>query len=155
MLGPPVERTPTDGGAAASGTVTGLREEAGMDRTGFGRWLDEYVAAWRANKADAIGALFSPDARYFYGPFTDPAVGRDAIVKSWLENPDDPASWQATYRPLAVDGDTFVATGESTYLQPDGVEVRTVYSNIFVCRFDDQGRCREFREWFMERPKPT
>ena len=39
------------------------------------------------------------------------------------------------------------ATGESRYTNG-----RT-YSNIFVCRFDRDGRCTEFREWFMEKPK--
>jgi hypothetical protein len=34
---------------------------------------------------------------------------------------------------------------------PDG---RT-FSNIFACRFGADGRCREFREWFMERPKSS
>jgi ketosteroid isomerase-like protein len=126
-----------------------------VDRNGFAAWLADYVAAWRSNDAGAIGALFSEDARYHYGPYSEPVVGRDAIVASWLTNPDDPASWQAGYRPLAVDGDTYVATGESTYFEPGGTAVRTAYSNIFVCRFDKSGLCREFREWFMERPKPS
>ena len=48
----------------------------------------------------------------------------------------------------------FRGHGTSIYFEPDGKTERTRYSNIFVCRFDDDGRCREFREWFMERPKP-
>jgi hypothetical protein len=28
------------------------------------------------------------------------------------------------------------------------------YDNCFVMRFDSDGRCREFTEWYMKRPKP-
>ena len=66
-----------------------------------------------------------------------------------MTDPDAPGSWDAEYRPLAIDGDVAIAIGESRYT--DG---RT-FSNIFACRFDPDGRCREFREWFMEQPKAT
>ena len=117
-----------------------------MDHAAFQAWLDRYVGAWRSGHPAAIEALFSADAEYFYGPYRDPVSGRDAIVKDWTTDPDAPGSWEAEYRPLAVDGDVAVATGESRYTNG-----RT-YSNIFVCRFDGDGRCTEFREWFMERP---
>jgi hypothetical protein len=124
-----------------------------MDRNHFAVWLDAYVEAWRSNDRALIERLFSDSARYFYGPYAKPVVGRDAIVAAWLKDPDEPDSWQASYTPLAVDGDVLVATGESIYFEPDRASVRTTYSNIFVCRFDPDGRCREFREWFMEQPK--
>lgn len=125
-----------------------------MDRTGFQQWLDQYVAAWRSNDRKAIENLFSDDARYYYGPYAQPVTGKAAIADSWLEEPDEPDSWTASYTPLAVDGDVFVATGESRYLEPDRSTERTAYSNVYVCRFDAEGRCTEFREWFMERPRP-
>ena len=118
-----------------------------MDHAAFQAWLDRYIAAWRSADVADIGQLFSADARYYYGPYRDPVVGRDAIVADWTGEPDAPGSWEAEYRPLAVDGDVAVATGESRYT--DG---RT-FSNIFVCRFDGDGRCAEFREWFMEKKK--
>ncbi|HLO35452.1 MAG TPA: nuclear transport factor 2 family protein, partial [Candidatus Deferrimicrobium sp.] len=102
---------------------------------------------WRSGDPADIGELFSADAAYWYGPYREPVTGRDAIVADWTTDPDAPGSWEAEYRPLAVDGDVAVAIGESRYANG-----RT-YSNIFVCRFDDEGRCREFREWFMARPR--
>jgi ketosteroid isomerase-like protein len=118
-----------------------------MDHRSFQAWLDRYIDAWRSAEAVAIGDLFSADATYFYGPYRDPVVGRDAIVRDWTTAPDAPGSWEAKYRPLAVDGEVAVATGESRYTNGK------IYSNIFVCRFDADGRCTEFREWFMEKPK--
>ena len=53
-----------------------------MDRNHFAVWLDAYVEAWRSNDAAAIARLFSQDVRYFYGPYAEPVVGRDAVVAS-------------------------------------------------------------------------
>jgi ketosteroid isomerase-like protein len=116
-----------------------------MDHPTFQAWLNRYIDAWRSGDPVAIGALFSEDARYFYGPYRSPVVGRDAIVREWTEHPDEPGSWEAEYRPLAVDGETAVSVGESRY--HDG----KTYSNIFACRFDANGDCTEFREWFMQK----
>jgi ketosteroid isomerase-like protein len=120
-----------------------------MDRETFQRWLDQYVAAWRSNDAEQIGALFSDDVVYRYRPYTEPVRGRAAIVADWLRDPDDPASWDAEYHAVAVDGDTGVSVGESRY-PSEG----KAYSNVFIVRFDDDGRAREFSEWWVEKPKP-
>jgi hypothetical protein len=119
-----------------------------MDHAAFQTWLDRYVAAWRSGDPGDIGSLFSADAQYYHGPYRDPVSGRDAIVADWTSEPDAPGSWEAEYHPLAIDGDVAVATGESRY----PAEGKT-YSNIFVCRFDGDGRCVEFREWFMKQPR--
>ena len=126
-----------------------------MDRNGFRAWLDRYVDAWRLLDPAAIGDLFSADARYAYDPFGEAVVGRAAIVASWLADPDAPGSWQADYEVLAVDGDTFVAHGRTRYLTDDRSGIDREFANVFVCRFDTDGRCREFTEWYMRRrPEP-
>jgi hypothetical protein len=33
-----------------------------------------------------------------------------------------------------------------------GGPLREVFDNCFVMRFDADGRCREFTEWYMKRP---
>ena len=33
-----------------------------------------------------------------------------------------------------------------------GGPIDKIYDNCFVIRFDGDGRCREFTEWFMQRP---
>ncbi len=119
-----------------------------MDRAGFQDWLDRYVAAWRSGKAEDIGDLFSEDVVYSYRPYTEPVRGRDAVVADWLRSPDDPGSWDAEYHPVAVEGDTGVSIGESRYPHED-----KTYSNVFVVRFDGDGRCREFREWWVQKKR--
>ena len=131
-----------------------------MDRSGAQAWLDSYVAAWLSYDGDDIGALFTEDVAYRYHPFDDPIVGRKAVVASWLGESDSdgastrdaPGTYSARYTPVAVDGDVVVATGTSSYSeQPDGPIVR-IYHNCFVMRYDNEGRCREFTEYYMRRP---
>ena len=122
-----------------------------MDRDGFQSWLQRYVDAWRLLDPAAIGDLFSPDVRYAYDPFDEAVVGRPAVIASWLAEPDAPGSWQADYEVLAVDGDVFVAHGRTRYLTDDRQAVDREFANIFVCRFDEEGRCREFTEYYMRR----
>jgi ketosteroid isomerase-like protein len=131
-----------------------------IDRAGVDGWLDHYVAAWKSYDRDAISALFAEDVEYRYHPYDEPIVGREAVVDSWLgegdhsdaSSPDEPETYAAEYRAVAVDGDTAVAVGASTYGDAPGGPVTNVYDNCFVMRFDDEGRCREFTEWFMKRP---
>lgn len=132
-----------------------------MDGARAQRWLDDYVAAWLSYDRDAIEALFSEDVTYRYHPYDEPVVGRPAVVASWLgeddsddaSSRDTPGTYDAAYSPVAVEGDVVVATGTSRYRDmPDGPVVR-VYENCFVLRFDDQARCREFTEYYIQRPE--
>ncbi len=113
-------------------------------------WLDDYVSAWRSSDPEAIGALFTEDAVYGYRPWDSPShsvTGRDAIVASWLENPDDPATWEATYQPYVVDGDRAVGIGRTRY-HAEGDDTERVYHNAFILRFAE-GRCAEFHEFYV------
>ena len=96
-------------------------------------------------------ALFSEDAEYRYHPWDQPIRGRAAIVANWLENQDDPDSWTAEYHPWAIEGDHAVAVGVSRYFGADRVTVEREYHNVFLCRFDAEGRCRKFNEVYLRR----
>ena len=130
-----------------------------MDRAAAQAWLDRYVSAWLSYDANDIAELFTEDVAYRYHPNDDPIVGRAAVVASWLGESesdvasarDAPGTYSARYAPVAVDGDVVVSTGISSYReQPDGPVVR-VYDNCFVMRFDAQGRCSEFTEYYVQR----
>jgi ketosteroid isomerase-like protein len=119
-----------------------------MTRDDLARWLDAYVDAWRTCDPDAIGELFSDDAEYRYLPWGEPLVGRAAIVADWVANQDEPGTWTAAYRPFAVDGQDAVAVGTTRY---DDAKGQREYHNVFLCRFDDEGRCASFTEVFSKR----
>lgn len=127
-----------------------------MDRQGAQDWLRRYVAAWMSYDPDDVAELFSEDVAYRYHPYDEPIVGRAAVVASWVGDDastrDTPGTYSAEYFPMAVDGDTVVATGSSEYRDnPEGPVVRT-YDNCFVMRFDRNGRCRDFTEYYIRRP---
>jgi ketosteroid isomerase-like protein len=126
-----------------------------MDQAGFQRWLDAYVSAWQSYDGDAIGALFTDDAEYLYHPWDpEPVKGREAIVKDWLGNKDEPGSWRASYTATSCAEGICVATGTSEYLTDDRLAVDRFFYNVFLCRFDDGDQCSSFTEYYMERPKP-
>jgi hypothetical protein len=138
--------------------VSDQREEASsldsMDDTSVAAWLDRYTTAWRSYDPAEIAALFAEDAVYRFHPWDEGADcvrGRDAIVASWLEAPDEPGSWVAEYRPWAVDSDRAVALGTSRYLATDDAP-EAVFHNVFLLRFDDAGLCVEFTDVYMRRP---
>ncbi len=131
-----------------------------MDTATVADWLAAYVVAWKSYDPEAIGALFSDDVKYRYHPYDEPVEGRQAVVESWLgdgehegaSERDAEGTYDASYEPVAVEGDVAVATGSSTYAREPGGPIEQVYDNCFVMRFDGDGRCREFTEWFMRRP---
>lgn len=125
-----------------------------MDNDGFQRWLDAYIDAWRTYDEGAIGALFSDDVQYRYHPWdesSDVLDGRAGVIANWLADRDEPDSWTAEYHPWAIDGDNGVAVGVSRYFGADQASVEREYHNVFLCRFDAEGRCHEFTEFFIRR----
>src|SRR5262245_18458225 len=108
------------------------------------KWLDNYVSAWKTYDKAAIEALFSEDAGYRYNPYDEPVRGREAIVTNWLKNRDEPNTYRAEYQPLAINGNTAVTQGQSIHYKPDGTTILRKFDNIFVLKFDDEGRCEDF-----------
>lgn len=121
-----------------------------MDLAGVQRWLDAYVAAWRSYDPQAIRALFNADVVYRPSPYAQPLNGPDAVANAWIEENDPPDSWTADYHAIAVNGDLGVGRGITRYRARDGRPAQE-YANLFLLRFDDQGRCREYDEWFVKR----
>ena len=116
-------------------------------------WLRAYVRAWETYDPDAVADLFSDDATYSYFPFDEPIRGRLAIVASWLEEKDPVGTYEARYEPVAIDGNLAVAQGRSRYFKDASkTELVREYDNVFLIEFDDEDRCRSFREWYI-RPR--
>jgi hypothetical protein len=129
-----------------------------MDHEAAQQWLDRYVAAWLSYDPGDIAALFNEDVAYRYHAYDEPIIGRDAVVASWLgegdgdgaSTRDEPGTYDAAYAPVAVDGDVVVATGTSRYRDRPDAPVTKVFHNCFVIRFDDEGRCRDFTEYYVK-----
>ena len=125
-----------------------------LTRDQFAAWLDRYLAAWRSGDTDEIGELFSDDVVYSQNGGQTSITGREAVVAHWLEAAYEPeAEWEASYEPLAIEEQVHVAVGSTRYTRQDGV--REDFSNIFVIRFDEDGRACDLREWWMRAPSPV
>lgn len=106
-------------------------------------WAARYFEAWKTNDGATVASLFAPDAVYFYGPFREPARGRDEIVRRWTGNPPPP-DVIAKYEVVAVNGDTAVVHWTVSF-------DRTEMDGVLILRFDEHGACCEHREWYAER----
>ena len=116
-----------------------------MNESTVADWVGRYVRAWETNDPAAIGDLFAEDASYAQRPDDEPWRGRDGIVAGWLENKDDPGTWTFRSEVLAATGDLAFVRGWTRYTDPPAE-----YNNLWVIRFDSEGRCLEFTEWWME-----
>jgi hypothetical protein len=115
-------------------------------------WLESYFHAWETNDPSDVRALFAEDAVYSYGPFREPARGRDAIVANWVAGAPQPdLRW--AYEVLAASGRTGIAHFAVSWSVDDTRRVEL--DGILQLRFDGQGRCLEHREWYAEREVPS
>jgi hypothetical protein len=120
-------------------------------------WLDRYVAAWKSYEPAEIRALFSADAEYRYHPWDEPVAGREEIMQDWVEpgadssRRDAPGTFDATYEPWVVEGDRAVAVGVSRYFtDASQTTVDRTFHNCFLLRFDEDGRCASFTEFYIQ-----
>lgn len=114
------------------------------------RWLSEYKRAWSSDDADVIGALFTEDARYFTAPYRPPLVGSGEIARWWIAQGESRMRWEAEHHVVACRGDLYVIRGTTTYpdsLGPSGKP--EVYHNLWLVTLADDGRAREFVEYWM------
>jgi SnoaL-like domain len=109
------------------------------------RWIEGYVRAWNSNDPADIAVLFTEEAEYYTEPFRPAWSGRQQIVDAWLEHKDEPGETTFDWRPLVVTDELAIIEGTTIY-------PTETYSNLWVIRLDDDGRCRHFTEWWMEHP---
>ena len=123
-----------------------------MDRNDFEKWMQGYLACWASNDPEAIGALFAEDAEYYTQAFRESWRGRDMIVKEWIGRADwqgEPGDeWTFDYHWVAVEGDTGVLEGQTNYSGRN-----EVIHNIWFITLDAAGRCRVFKETWVQKPE--
>jgi ketosteroid isomerase-like protein len=118
-----------------------------MNRSDVERWTENYERAWRTAGTDGLADLFSPDASYLPSPWAAPVEGLATIARFWedeREGPDE--SFTMAPEILAVEGATAVVRVSVDY---DGGETAPPqrWRDLWVIRFDGNGRCVAFEEW--------
>ncbi|WP_433576419.1 nuclear transport factor 2 family protein [Nocardia brasiliensis] len=114
-----------------------------MDRSTVQAWVGAYERAWREPGTEHLGDLFAPDIGYLVSPWAEPLTGLPALAKFWEAGRDGPGeSFTIEPEVVAVDGVTAVVRAEVDY--PDQP---ARWRDLWILRFDDQGRCTWFEEW--------
>jgi hypothetical protein len=108
-------------------------------------WMDAYIEAWSTNEEADIRALFSPDAVYDPQTADGELHGHEEIVDWWQDIDDRSDNWDFEWLPLVETDDIAVITGTTRYFDP-----ATSFRNLFVIKFDEHDRCRDFTEWYIE-----
>lgn len=115
-----------------------------MDRSRVEEWVAAYERAWRTAGIEPLRELFDGEATYSMGPYEESVRGLEEIGALWereRQGPDE--EFEMEYRIVAVEGDTAVVRVAVEYGPPQRLE----YRDLWIVRFDPDGRCREFEEW--------
>ncbi len=110
-------------------------------------WLEAYGRAWKGRDPEAAAALFSRDALYYETPFVAPAQGRDGVRAYWTQATRNQADISFSYEIISVSKGRGIARWQARYTRRSSGANATL-DGMFLLEFDDDGLCRELREWW-------
>lgn len=115
-----------------------------LDRARVEVWIDGYERAWRTAGTELLASLFTAGATYGMSPYVQPAVGLGQIAELWERERQGPEEeFEMAHEIVALEGVTAVVRVEVQYGGPERLE----YRDLWIARFDPDGRCCEFEEW--------
>jgi hypothetical protein len=116
-------------------------------------WLTKYGQAWETRAPQLAADLFTEDCRYFETPFSEPAIGRDGVLRYWQAVPEGQSDITFRYRILAVQAPTVIAHWSASFTRTAS-DTRVELDGVFVLEFTAEGRCRTLREWWHREEAP-
>lgn len=123
-------------------------------RTQFGRraakkFLAAYKEAWETRNPELAASLFTRDAHYWENPFTEPAVGREAICDYWKKATDTQKDIRFSVRNFHLIRYQLVAEWTCRYTHRPSAERREL-AGVLLADFYG-GQVRSFREYWHRR----
>lgn len=110
-------------------------------------WLDAYGDAWESRDADKAASLFAEDSSYQVTPYEIAHTGREGVRHYWESVTANQRNVEFKFRPLSITGNTGIAHWSAQFdIEPDDVHIEL--DGIFVLEFDEDGKCRQLREWW-------
>lgn len=133
--------------ASVFGTGNTMADESTLTMRELSSWLEAYGEAWESRDADAAAEIFSDDATYRVTPYEEPHIGKDGVRNYWAGVTENQRNIQFEHRAISVTGNTGVAHWLAAFeVEPDGTKIEL--DGIFVLEFDEDGKCRQLREWW-------
>ncbi len=103
--------------------------------------------AWENRDAQAAANLFSTDVSYREDPFGEPLRGREEVERYWREMIAEQEEVSVSFEVLAVTAERAVVNWQAHYTDAKTRE-RAVVNGVSVGRFNREGLCREWLEWW-------
>ncbi len=120
---------------------------AQIDNNSFQEWMEAYGKASEENDPQTSADLFTQDARYYETPFKEPIVGKDAIYQYWDSGARNLKDKESSFEILAVKGNQGIARWKAKFVNIHSGN-RVALDCIFLVEFDEDLKCRLFREWW-------
>lgn len=113
-------------------------------------WLERFGDAWETRDPDLAAALFSEEGSYRETPFDEGRRGRAEIHARWSTLPSAKQDIKFSYEILAVTEERCIAHWQGSYTEAEH-DARVELDGILMISLDDEGLCRDFREWSNRR----
>ncbi len=119
-----------------------------LNLTEFETWLSLYGKYWENGDSKSIRNLFSEGARYYETPFDEPMVGLDTIEQYWSEGAEQAQEDVSfVYSSASISEMVGLSRWQASFIRiPSGVKVEL--DGYLEAKFNDNGLCLEFREWW-------
>jgi len=116
----------------------------------YRRLIDEFGQAWERGDAEAIAALFTPDAVFLETPFSQRDTGNAAIRAYWQDVPTHQAEVRFTSGEIYVAGPWFATEFRAVYRRRRTGEQVDARGAIF-CETKDE-KISEMRMYWHRNP---
>lgn len=113
----------------------------------FQEWLEAYSRASIENNPHASAKLFAANAEYYENPFAEPMIGRNAIYDYWENGARTLTDKESDHEILSVVGNLGIARWQARFTVINSGK-RITLDCIFLVEFDEDMKCRRFREWW-------
>jgi hypothetical protein len=118
-----------------------------MGPTHLDNWLAAYGRAWQRRDAQAFAALFTPSVHYYWTPFEEPKVGRNAVAEAFEAAVVRQGDIRFTASALTRGDARGVAHWQCSFKRV-GEDYTVRLDGMLVVEFADSGLCSLFREWW-------
>lgn len=117
-----------------------------VTREQIARWVEAYRIAWETRDPNAAAALFTENGSYRNNIFEEPHRGRDGVAAYWAGVTAAQSEPAVQMGEPFVDGDRVAVEFWTTML--DAGDELTL-PGCLLLKFDDDGLCRDLREYWM------
>jgi len=119
-----------------------------MNHKSFKKWLDALGRAWTMRDPKAAANLYCEDVLYYETPFSPPLKSKKEIERIWEDVPRSQKDIHFSYDILTVNNDLGIAHWKASFMKlPSNKKVEL--DGIFVIKLDNDGLCKEFRQWWV------